>query len=116
MEPSLGLAIKVAVIGLVTLLLVLTALAGIVYLLTRFVVEKKEEEKTGAVETPAPAAAVEEPKTDLMLAAAVAVAIARAQAEIQTVTSEISAGEVNAWRLYGLQRRLNQSSTIRRTR
>ena len=115
MEPSLGLAIKVAVVGLVVLLIVLAALAGIVYLLTRFIVDKKEEEAV-VEETPAPVAAVEEPKTDLSLAAVVAVAIARAQAEIQNVTSDISAGEVNAWRQFGLQRRLNQTSTIRRTR
>ena len=116
MEPSLGLAIKVAVVGLIVLLVVLAALAGFVYLLTRFVVDKKEEEKTVVEETPAPVAAIEEPKTDLSLAAVVAVAIARAQSEIQNVTSDISAGEVNAWRQFGLQRRLNQSSTIRRTR
>lgn len=116
MEPSLGLAIKVAVVGLFVLLIVLAALAGIVYLLTRYVVDKKEEETTKVEGTPAPAAAIEETKTDLSLAAAVAVAIARAQAEIQTVTSEISAGEVNAWRQFGLQRRLNQSSNIRRTK
>lgn len=118
MEPSLGLAIKVALVGLVVLLLVLAALAGIVYLLTRFVVDKKEKEAQVTVEekTVEPAVAVEEPKTELSLAAAVAVAIARAQAEIQTVTNEISAGEVNAWRHFGLQRRLNQTSTIRRTR
>ena len=116
MEPSLGLAIKVAVVGLIVLLIVLTALAGIVYLLTRFIVDKKEEEPAVTEEKPAPAAAVEEPKTELSLAAAVAVAIARAQAEVQIVANDISAGEVNAWRQFGLQRRLNQSSTIRRTK
>lgn len=116
MEPSLGLAIKVALVGLVVLLVVLAALAGIVSLLTRYVVDKKEKEPVVTEEPSAPAAAVEETKADLSLAAAVAVAIARAQAEIQTVASDISAGEVNAWRQYGLQRRLNQSTTIRRTR
>lgn len=116
MEPSLGLALKVAVVGLVVLLLVLTALAGIVYLLTRFVVEKKKEEPASSEDNTIPAVAVEEANTDLSLAAAVAVAIARTQAEIQTVANEISAGEVNAWRQFGLQRRLNQTSTIRRTR
>lgn len=116
MEPSLGLAIQVALVGLLVLLVVLAALAGIVYLLTRFVVDKKEEEPTKTEEAPAPAATVEEPKTDLSLVAAIAVAIARAQADIQNIATEISAGEVNAWRQFGLQRRLNQSSTIRRTR
>lgn len=116
MEPSLGLAIKVAVVGLLVLMVVLTLLAGIVYLLTRFITDKKEEETTVIEETTTPAATIEEPKTDLSLVAAIAVAIARAQADIQNVATDISAGEVNAWRQFGLQRRLNQSSTIRRTR
>jgi len=45
METYLGLSIQVAVVGLLVLLVVLVALAGIVYLLTRFVVDKKEEEQ-----------------------------------------------------------------------
>ncbi|HNR02780.1 MAG TPA: OadG family transporter subunit [Anaerolineaceae bacterium] len=116
MEPSLGLAIKVAVIGLLVLLVVLAALAGIVYLLTRYLVDKKEE-APATEEIAAPAVAeVEEPKSDLTLAAALAVAIARAQAEIQSVATDITTGQMDAWRQFGLQRRLNQSSTIRRTK
>lgn len=116
---TLGFALKISGIGIVVLLLVLTALAGIVYLMTRFIVDKKEEsEEEGTVEeTSAPvAAAIEESKTDLTLAAAIAVAIARAQAEMNVVSSESAGEAVNAWYSFGLQRRLTQSSTIRRTK
>jgi sodium pump decarboxylase gamma subunit len=115
---TLGFALKISGIGIVVLLLVLAALAGIVYLMTRFIVDKEEPEEEGTVEeTPAPAAAaVEEKKTDLTLAAAIAVAIARAQAEMNVVSSESAGETVNAWYAFGLQRRLTQSSTIRRTK
>jgi len=116
MEPSLGLALKVAIFGLLILLLVLTLLAGIVYLLTVILKDKKEEEAPAAAEPVTTAVAAEETKSDLTLAAALAVAISRAQAEVQSVAQEITAGPADAWRQFGLQRRLNQSSTIRRTK
>lgn len=119
MENNLLFALQISGIGIVVLLLVLAALAGIVYLMTRFIVDKEETEE-GAEETApvatAEAAAIEEPKTDLKLAAAIAVAIARAQAETQVVSTETEGGEINAWRQFGLQRRLTQPSTFRRTR
>jgi sodium pump decarboxylase gamma subunit len=116
MENMLGTALKISGIGIVVLLLVLVVLAGIVYLMTRFIVDKEDKEEMLEEEKIQPNAEVVEPRSDLKLAAAVAVAIARAQADTQAVTTETSAGEVNSWRQFGLQRRLNQSSTIRRAR
>lgn len=120
MGNNLVFALQISGIGIVVLLLVLTALAGIVYLMTRFIVDKEEKEEVAEEKAPvAEAAAVEdkkETKTDLKLAAAIAVAIARAQAEMQVVSTETEGGEINAWRQFGLQRRLTQSSTFRRTR
>lgn len=116
MENMFSTAVKISGIGIVVLLLVLAALAGIVYLMTRFIVDKEDKEETLEKETVQPAAEIVEPRSDLKLAAAVAVAIARAQADTQSVTIETSAEGVNPWRQFGLQRRLNQSSTIRRAR
>lgn len=115
---NLGIALQISGIGIVVLLLVLTALAGLVYLMTLVMKDKEEaaEEVSQVEAAPVVVAKAEESKKDLKLAAAVAVAIARAQAEMQTVPAESAAGEVNAWRQFGLQRRLNQSSTIRRTK
>lgn len=117
MGQTLSTALAISGIGIVVLLLVLTALAGIIYLMTRYLVDKEEkEEVTEQAAAPAVAVEAEETGADLKLVAAVAVAIARAQADTVTVSAETSAGEVNSWRQFGLQRRLNQSSTIRRTR
>lgn len=117
MENNLLFALQISGIGIVVLLLVLAALAGVVYLMTRFIVDKEETEEGAEESAPAAeAAAIEEPKTDLKLAAAIAVAIARAQAEMQVVSTEAEGGELNAWRQFGLQRRLTQPSTFRRTR
>jgi Na+-transporting methylmalonyl-CoA/oxaloacetate decarboxylase gamma subunit len=116
MENMFSTAIKISSIGIVVLLLVLAALAVIVYLMTRFIVDKEDKEETLEQETVQPAAEIMEPRSDLKLAAAVAVAIARSRADTQSVTIETSAEGVNPWRLFGLQRRLNQSSTIRRAR
>ena len=111
-------ALAISGIGIIVLLLVLTALAGIVYLMTRFIVDKEENEEETTVEAVSAATAEDnEPKSDLKLAVALAVAIARAQADTQVAYHETSAaGDYNAWRQNGLLRRLNQSSMIRRTR
>ncbi len=114
---NLPLALKISGVGILVLLLVLILLAVVVYLMTRFIVEKPEVEEKSKTETVEPVIkAVEEPRKDLALAAAIAIAIARAQSEVQAYSSESAAGEVNSWREFGLQRRLTQSSTIRRTR
>jgi len=118
MENTLLFALQISGIGIAVLLLILAALAGVVYLMTRFITDRPE--KVEVTEEPPPPAAgeVEGVKPDLRLAAAVALAIARAQTETQSMEmeSEISAGAINSWRQYGLHRRLTQSSTIRRTR
>ena len=114
---NLGLALKISGVGIVVLLLVLILLALIVSLMTRFIVDKKET--TEIVETKVTndkSDAKSESSTDEKLAAAVAVAIARAQTELEVSSVTIPAGEMNSWKQFGLQRRLNQSSSFRRTR
>lgn len=115
---NLGIALKISGIGIVVLLLVLALLAGIVYLLTIFLVDKEDKKETVVEATSEKTEEKEkvETKSDLLLAAALAVAIARAQADTQIAFTDATTGEVNAWRQFGLQRRLTQSSTIRRTR
>ena len=113
---NLGIALKISGIGIVVLLLVLALLAGIVYLLTVFLVDKEDKKETVVEAASEKTEEKVESKSDLLLAAALAVAIARAQADTQVAFTDASSGEVNAWRQFGLQRRLTQSSTIRRTR
>ena len=110
-------ALAISGIGIIVLLLVLAALAGIVYLMTRYIVEKDDKEESTDAEAAPIKVENEEPKSDYQLAAALAVAIARAQADTQQVVyDEPGATDFNAWRQNGLLRRLNQSSMIRRTR
>jgi len=114
MDSELIYALKISGVGIVVLLLVLVALAGVVSLMTKFIVEKPkkeeepEEEKAVAVTT--------EKSSNLETVAAIALALYRAQTEIQTSETSAPAGEINSWRQFNLQRRLTQSSTIRRTR
>lgn len=116
MDPTvLNNALKISGIGIVVLLLVLILLAVVVWLMTKFIVDKPEKEtaeEPAALETKAPS----EPKSDLQLAAAVALALYRAQTETQSVGIPANTGEINAWKQFNLQRRLTQSSTIRRTK
>lgn len=115
---SLAFALQVSGIGIVVLLLVLILLAVIVWLMTKFIVdkpEKAEEETVQPVSTIANEP-ITEKKNTLQLAAAIALALYRAQTETQLAAPESSAVEVSSWRQLGLQRRLTQSSTIRRTK
>lgn len=115
---SLAFALQVSGIGIVVLLLVLILLAVVVWLMTRFIVDKPEKVEEEAVQPVT--VAVNEPETEkkstLQLAAAIALALYRAQTETQLAAPESSAVDVNSWRQFGLQRRLTQSSTIRRTK
>ena len=112
---NLVFALKISGIGIVVLLLVLVLLAVVVWLMTKFIVEKPEKESVEEPEKVGAAATVE-PKTDLQLAAAVALALYRAQTETQSVGSAANTGEINPWKQFNLQRRLTQSSNIRRTK
>ena len=107
------LALKISGVGIVVLLLVLAALAGIISLLTRFIKDAPEEEEgTSEEETPSPAPAA---GTDLSKIAAIAVAIARAQSEY-SAAGESSVSLKNSWGQFHLNRRLNLSSTFRRSK
>lgn len=109
------LALKISGVGIVVLLLVLAALAGIISLLTRFIKDAPEEEESTSEEeekTPSPAPAT---GTDLSKIAAIAVAIARAQSEY-SAAGESSVSLKNSWGQFHLNRRLNLSSTFRRSK
>lgn len=115
-SSTLAFALKISGIGIVVLLLVLVLLAVVVGLMTRFIVDKPEKKEETVEEISSASEALPEGKSNLEVIAAIALAIARGQAETQSVQSLTSAGEVNSWRQFNLQRRLNQSSNIRRTR
>lgn len=110
-------ALKISGIGIVVLLLVLVLLAFLVSLMTKFIVEKPETETAIEPETPQPAQTKQaEKKSDLKKIAVLAVALARAQAETTYTESPTPAGVQNAWLQFNLQRRLTQSSNLRRSR
>jgi sodium pump decarboxylase gamma subunit len=118
MDNPLIFALKISGIGIVVLLLVLTVLAGVVSLMTKFIVEKPEKESDSDEEEVAEIEAADssDKESKLETVAAIALALYRAQTEIQTNESSAPAGEINSWRQFNLQRRLTQSSTIRRSR
>lgn len=116
---NLGFALQVSGIGILLLLLVLILLAGVISLMTKYLVdrpEKEEEEETPVVPAVVQEEVVPETKQDLKLAAAIGLAIYRAQVEMVTVQPVKSGTEVNSWRQAKLINRLNQSSNIRRAK
>jgi len=116
MDSDLIYALKISGVGIVVLLLVLVALAGVVSLMTKFIVDKPEKE-TEDEEKPVPTIATnDEKKSNLEAIAAIALALYRAQTEVQSTETTAPSGEINSWRQFNLQRRLTQSSTIRRSR
>ncbi|PKO14880.1 MAG: hypothetical protein CVU39_12440 [Chloroflexi bacterium HGW-Chloroflexi-10] len=116
---DLVFALQISGIGIVLLLIALSLLAGLISLMTKYIVDKPEktnEENSDVVETKAEVEEFVSDKKDLQLAAAIAVALYRAQLEITSVSTEQAGETMNSWRQFKLNRRLNQSSTIRRTR
>jgi Na+-transporting methylmalonyl-CoA/oxaloacetate decarboxylase gamma subunit len=109
------LALKISGIGILVLLAVLAVLALIVSLLTRFIKDAPEEEdnETFGEDNSEPVVIAE--ADDLGKIAAIAVAIARAQSEFSTI-GESAASNFNNWGNFYLNRRLNLSSSIRRTK
>jgi Na+-transporting methylmalonyl-CoA/oxaloacetate decarboxylase gamma subunit len=117
MENVLLYALQVSGVGIVALLLFLILFAVIVYLMTRYIKDKPDAGESSESEVKPIAESVDKGKPDLKIVAAIALAIARAQAEIgASGTSLPEAGKSNPWHQFQLQRRLTQSSTIRRTR
>lgn len=116
MDSELIYALKISGVGIVVLLLVLVALAGVVSLMTKFIVDKPEKETEVEEEETTAIAESPKEKSNLEAVAAIALALYRAQTEIQSSETSAPAGEINSWRQFNLQRRLTQSSTIRRTR
>lgn len=115
---NLGLALQISGIGIVALFLILVVLAGIISLMTKYLVDKPEKQEEEAVSV----AQIEneevspESNQDLKLAAAIALAIYRAQVEMSAISPVETGVEVNSWRQIKLINRLNQSSNIRRAK
>jgi len=110
------LALKISGIGLFILLLVLVVLALIVSLLTRFVKDAPEEgEENGGDEEETSDPIVVAQVDDLGKIAAIAVAIARAQSDF-SITTDSAVSSLSNWGQFHLNRRLNLSSSIRRSK
>ncbi|MHC1740473.1 MAG: OadG family transporter subunit [Anaerolineaceae bacterium] len=110
------LALKISGIGMLVLLLVLAALALLVSLLTRFIKDKPEEsEENSDGDEEFSETTVIKPVDDLGRIAAIAVAIARTQPKGSSLTNE-STPTFNNWGQFHLNRRLNLSSHIWRSK
>lgn len=114
MDSNLIYALKVSGVGIVVLLLVLALFAGVVSLMTRFIVDKPSKEEEAEPEVAISTTSAKE--SNLATIAAIALALYRAQTEVQSTELTAPSGEINSWRQFNLQRRLTQSSTIRRSR
>ncbi len=114
MSEELIFALQVSGVGIVVLLLVLSLLALVISLMTRYIVDKPEQEETTEVSIPAPLQAEKAEGNNLEIIAAIAVAYARAQMELSAMNIESAAGEMDSWRQFKIFQRLNQASTIRR--
>lgn len=117
MDNVLIEALQISGIGIVALLISLSLLAGLISLMTKYIVDKPEKQEE-EVESEAAVAPVESPaeKSDLQKVAAIAVALYRSQLELTSLPGEDSGGAMNSWQQFRLNRRLNQSATFRRTR
>ena len=117
MDSELIYALKVSGVGIVVLLLVLALFAGVVSLMTKFIVDKPTKEKVEEeAETEQAISTTPINESNLATIAVIALALYRAQTEVQSTESIAPSGEFNSWRQFNLQRRLTQSSTIRRSR
>lgn len=118
MIENLLLALKISGIGILVLLAVLAAFAGLVSLMTRFLKDKPEEEESAGEEEVTEALSEAQPETEtenLGQVAAIAVALARAQS-VFTAAAQASKAEFNSWGQYHLNRRLNSTVSFRRTK
>lgn len=110
------LAVKISGLSIIVLLLVLTLLAFIVGFLTRVIKEEPEEEEdNGNTDEEISSSASTEQSDDLARIAAIALSIVRAQPEFAN-SGESSASALNSWGQFHRNRRLNLSSSIRRSK
>lgn len=117
MDSDLIYALKVSGVGIVVLLLVLVLFAGVVSLMTKFIVDKPNKEtEAEEAETEKTISSTPVKESNLATIAVIALALYRAQTEVQSTETTAPSGEFNSWRQFNLQRRLTQSSTIRRSR
>ena len=117
MAENLLLALKISGVGILVLLAVLAAFAGIVSLMTKFLKDKPEEEESegGAEDDGIDEPEMASPEPELGRVAAIAVAIARAQSAFTTATKP-SSSFLTSWGQFHLNRRLNSSVLTRRTK
>ena len=115
MDINFGTALGFTGVALLILMVVLTALAGLIYFLTG-VIKDNEQDEEGEVQTPAAVKTTSEVDVDRankMKAALVAVALARSTRAGRKVA--LAAGsETSAWKQFHQARRLNQTLRVRR--
>jgi len=117
MDNTLIEALQISGIGIVALLIALSLLAGLISLMTKYIVdEPKEQEESAETEDVQMTAERSTEKKDLQMVAAVAVALYRSQLELSSQPVEEAGGAMNSWQQFRLNRRLNQSAIFRRTR
>jgi sodium pump decarboxylase gamma subunit len=118
MDNVLIEALQISGIGIVALLVALSLLAGLISLMTKYIVDKpeEEEEEEGITESATEEAPVAEKSSDLQVVAAIAVALYRSQLELTSLPGDTAEGAMNSWQQFRLNRRLNQTATFRRTR
>ncbi len=114
MLTDLSLSLGIVGIGMLVLLLVLTAFAGLIYGLT-FLIKDNHDEEEGEAEVGESAPVVETaaPAALKLRAAIIGVALARAAADLGG-QSDLQSQDVNTWRTFHRVRRLSQSKPVRR--
>jgi len=115
MEMPLGTALSLIGIAMVVLVVVLAAMAGLIYFLTGVIKGDEEAEETGNVPQ-AKAVDLEEvdERETKKVVALIAVALARAGQSRHTGNAGRSS-EIGSWRQFHLARRLNQTLRMRRS-
>jgi sodium pump decarboxylase gamma subunit len=117
MDNVLLEALQISGIGIIALLIALSLLAGLISLMTKYIVDKPEkQEEDDTTEELSAAMESSSDKNDLQLVAAIAVALYRSQLELTSQPSENDGGAMNSWQQFRLNRRLSQSANVRRTR
>jgi Na+-transporting methylmalonyl-CoA/oxaloacetate decarboxylase gamma subunit len=118
MDISLGTGMAIIGIAILVLLVVLSALAGLIYFITGVIKDNVETEEETTAAPPAAGVAVEpvvvderSVKTNVAL---IAVALARA-AQVGSGRGEEGESGNSSWRQYYQTRRLNQTLNVRRS-
>lgn len=118
MDIPLSTAMAIIGIAILVLLVVLSALAGLIYFVTGVIKDNAETEEEANAAPQAAAVAVEpvvvDERTVKTKVALIAVALARA-AQVGSGKGEEGDSRISSWRQYYQTRRLNQSLNVRRS-